>query len=327
MDGQEFDSAQHLFAIQGFSILEPTPKIGDDFFPTAGDIASGHVSMTSPAKSASSVRGYSRRPLSESELEFLSYENAGVSSAESRISSAISDSKHQNQIAIAESVGISVSEFNFSPENHSRFHTKDIGLSSSTSPSRNNKSELFDGGATNTTGPLTNASSTVSASCSYIQSLAASIHVLEESLYDERKFLLISQHQHHSSVAKIAELERALEHLQAQFLRTESVNQRIMERSQMLESAMHAWNFQKMTQDSEVCKLHCIAALCAPLSRAAHLCRMSHMHLHPSLTRSLPLPPLPTPSPPSSIQLTYWFAKRPAAAFCCFLSLVFRLPS
>ena len=106
------------------------------------------------------------------------------------------------------------------------------------------------------TGPLTNMSSTASASYTYIQSLAAAVQTLEESLNDERKLLLISQHQHHSSVAKIAELERALEHLQAQFLRTESLNQRIMERSQRLESALHAWNFQKMTQDNELHSTH-----------------------------------------------------------------------
>ena len=257
----QINNAQRLLAEQGIFLMKPAPKIGDVTLPNSGDLANGNVPKPSPAKtlanSASTVRAYSRRPLSESELEFLSYENAGVSSAESRISSAIADSKHQNEIAIVEGADLSVSEFKFSPENHSRFHSRDGVIDSSTSPSKNSKSEHFDGGGTNmSTGPLTNMSSTASASYTYIQSLAAAVHTLEESLNDERKLLLISQHQHHSSVAKIAELERALEHLQAQFLRTESLNQRIMERSQRLESALHAWNFQKMTQDNELHSTH-----------------------------------------------------------------------
>jgi PHD/YefM family antitoxin component YafN of YafNO toxin-antitoxin module len=101
-----------------------------------------------------------------------------------------------------------------------------------------------------------------SASYSYIASLASSVQALDESLNDERKLLLISQHQHHSSVAKIAELERTVEHLQAQWQRSEGVNRRIMERTQELESALHAWTFQKMTNDSELHSTHqlvCIA--------------------------------------------------------------------
>jgi hypothetical protein len=86
--------------------------------------------------------------------------------------------------------------------------------------------------------------------------LASSVQALDESLNDERKLLLISQHQHHSSVAKIAELERTVDHLQVQFQRSEMVNQRIMQRANALESALHSWNFQKMTQDSELHSTH-----------------------------------------------------------------------
>ena len=102
-------------------------------------------------------------------------------------------------------------------------------------------------------GPSANGSSiNASASYSYIVSLASSVQALDESLDDERKLLHISQHQHHSSVAKIAELERTVEYLQAQLQRSESVNQRIMERTQVLEATLHTWSLQKMTQDSEL---------------------------------------------------------------------------
>ena len=53
-------------------------------------------------------------------------------------------------------------------------------------------------------------------------------------------------------MAKIAELERTVEHLRAQFQRSETVNQRIMERTQVLEATLHTWSLQKMTQDSEL---------------------------------------------------------------------------
>ena len=111
----------------------------------------------------------------------------------------------------------------------------------------------FDQDGANVLRPSSNVSSIYdSASYSYIVSLASSVQALDESLNDERKLLLISQHQHHSSVAKIAELERTVEHLRAQFQRSETVNQRIMERTQVLEATLHTWSLQKMTQDSEL---------------------------------------------------------------------------
>jgi chromosome segregation ATPase len=173
-------------------------------------------------------------------------------------------------------------------------------MNASTSPSKVGKSVHFDAERSNVSGPSNHSSSNASASYSYILSLASSVQVLDESLNDERKLLSISQHQHHSSVAKIAELERTVEHLQAQFERSETVNQRIMQRANALESALHSWNFQKMTQDSELHSTHLLVRRSAaqllgcnvnPLFQIAELnqqnIRLSndlHVHLLPSLS-------------------------------------------
>jgi hypothetical protein len=211
------------------------------------------VAMKSLTTSVSPMQGFSRRPLSESELEFLSYENREVSDAESRISYAISNSKHPSPISTAGGIGCSVSETIHSLKSNSSLASRDASMNASTSPGKTARSERFPEERASVTGHSPNISSiSASASHSYIVSLASSVQALDDSLNDERKLLLISQHQHHSSVAKIAELERTVEHLQAQFQRCESVNQRMMERAQGLESTLHAWSIQTMTRDSEL---------------------------------------------------------------------------
>ena len=251
------------------------------------------------ATSVSPIQGFSRRPLSESELEFLSYEKRDVFGAELRISSAISNSKLQSQVVSSESRN-SVSTVTTSLESDKMFASRGPSMNASTSPSKVGKSVHFDAERSNVSGPSNHSSSNASASYSYILSLASSVQVLDESLNDERKLLSISQHQHHSSVAKIAELERTVEHLQAQFERSETVNQRIMQRANALESALHSWNFQKMTQDSELHSTHLLVRRSAaqllgcnvnPLFQIAELnqqnIRLSndlHVHLLPSLS-------------------------------------------
>jgi hypothetical protein len=211
--------------------------------------------MKSPATSVSPIQGFSRRPLSESELEFFSYESREISDAESRISLAISNSIHPSLISPTKGIkgiGYNAPETTLSVRSNSSLASRDASINASTSPSK--AAERFDKESVNITGgaPVNGSSICASAAYSYIVSLASSVQVLDECLDDERKLLLISQHQHHISVAKIAELERTVEHLQAQFQRSESVNQRIMERTQGLESTLQAWSLQKMNTDSEL---------------------------------------------------------------------------
>jgi hypothetical protein len=253
---QSPDSDQIVAASSKFGISNPSTTSRDTSWTHSDYPTKGGVSHQTLATSVSPIQGFSRRPLSESELEFLSYEKRDVFGAELRISSAISNSKLQSQVVSSEGSRNSVSTVTTSLESDKMFASRGPSMNASTSPSKVGKSVHFDAERSNVSGPSNHSSSNASASYSYILSLASSVQVLDESLNDERKLLSISQHQHHSSVAKIAELERTVEHLQAQFERSETVNQRIMQRANALESALHSWNFQKMTQDSELHSTH-----------------------------------------------------------------------
>ena len=249
-----------------FEPIDPKYSSRDAVWPRSDHPVKRDEAHQSLASSVSPIQGFSRRPLSESELEFLSYERTNVSDAEFRISSAIS--KLQNQVAKGEGSGCSVSTITASLEsdanlvstgssiNASASPRRGSSMNVSTSPSKAGKSVRFGAERGNISGPSNSSSRNASATYSYIASLASSVQTLDESLNDERKLLLISQHQHHSSVAKIAELERTVEYLQAQCQRSEAVNQRIVQRTNALESALHTWNFQKMTQDSELHSTH-----------------------------------------------------------------------
>lgn len=252
MNGQETDGAHSHVTTAGLSSTGPEFKHEADIRPPFQ-----YLPVKLPAAtSVSPIQGFSRRPLSESELEFLSYENREVSGAEFRISSAISDSRYHNPFGTVEGIGCSVSEVIASLENNSNLAPRDASFDASTSPGKGPKSVRFSGEHADVSAPSTNVSSHTSAAYSYIESLASSVQTLDESLNDERKLLLISQHQYHSSVAKIAELERTVEYLKVQCQRSELVNQRIMERAQVLESALQAGSLQKMAQDSELHSTH-----------------------------------------------------------------------
>lgn len=253
LKGQHPNNNHDYVTIAGFGSTEMNPTHGIADQTHADKLASGVLQL---ATSLSPIQGFSRRPLSESEVEFLSYENREVCDAESRISHAIANSKTHNYTSIAEGIGClepdAIISFEKSSTN-STLASRDASINASTSPSKVSKIVRFNQDGANVLRPSTNVSSIYdSASYSYIVSLASSVQALDESLNDERKLLLISQHQHHSSVAKIAELERTVEHLRAQFQRSETVNQRIMERTQVLEATLHTWSLQKMTQDSEL---------------------------------------------------------------------------
>ena len=253
MNAQDPNDNQIFHKTTGFSSTEPEPLDGVHHKSRADNIPSGDVAVKSLATSVSPMQGFSRRPLSESELEFLSYENREVSDAESRISHAISNSKHHSPISTEGGIGCSVSDRIHSVNSNTFLASRDTSMNASTSPGKTARSERVPEESANVTGnSASNSSIYASASHSYIVSLASSVQALDDSLNDERKLLLISQHQHHSSVAKIAELERTVEHLQAQFQRCESVNQRMMERAQGLESTLHALSVQTMTRDSEL---------------------------------------------------------------------------
>lgn len=257
LKGQHPNNNHDRVTIAGFGSTEMNPTYGISDQTHADKLANGVLqSQATSLSPIHTIQGFSRRPLSESEVEFLSYENREVCDAESRISHAIANSKAHNYTSVAAGIGCLESDAIISFEKSSTNSTlasRDASINASTSPGKVSKIVRFDQDGANVLRPSTNVSSIYdSASYSYIVSLASSVQALDESLNDERKLLLISQHQHHSSVAKIAELERTVEHLRAQFQRSETVNQRIMERTQVLEATLHTWSLQKMTQDSEL---------------------------------------------------------------------------